>query len=321
MKNLVLFIVAFTLLMGCAPKTSQEPTDNTKRIALTYDDAPRSNGRVFTGTERTRAFISQLEEAETGPVAIFVTTRGINKPEGRARIEAYAEAGHLIANHSDTHMWASRTETETYIADIDIAETKLEGLANRRPWFRFPYLDEGGRGEANKDLVHRDALRTALKDRNLMSGYVTVDTFDWHLDRLWQQAIKDGKTVDRNALSKIYVDMVLDAAEHFDVMGQEVLGRQPAQVVLLHENDLAASFTIDLVKALRANGWTIISPDEAFKDPIATTLPQTRFSGMGRIAAIAADAGHEGSEFFDHWSADEDGIDARVGEMGVFTSK
>lgn len=218
-------------------------------------------------------------------------------------------------------MWASRTETGAYIADIDAAETKLKGLTNRRPWYRFPYLDEDGRGEDNTDLVKRDAFRAALAERNLMSGYVTVDTFDWHLDRLWQDAIKDGKTVNTDALSKVYVDMVLDAAEHFDTMGQEVLGRRPAQVVLLHENDLAASFTLDLVKALRENGWTIISPDEAFKDPMATMLPQTRFSGMGRIAAIAADAGHKGSEFFDHWSADEAGIDARVEASKVFELK
>jgi len=48
-----------------------------------------------------------------------------------ARITDYAEAGHLIANHSDTHPWASQTEIETYIADIDSAEQKLESFDKR----------------------------------------------------------------------------------------------------------------------------------------------------------------------------------------------
>ncbi|NNC36740.1 MAG: polysaccharide deacetylase [Acidimicrobiales bacterium] len=321
MRISALIGLIFVLLVGCTPEPTPKPSSEkyTKRIALTYDDAPRGDGSVYSGVDRTSSFIAQLEEANTGPVAIFVTTRGMNKQEGRQRIEAYAQAGHLIANHSDTHMWASPTPTDIYIADIDRAEEKLEGIPNRRPWYRFPYLDEGSRGEENRDLVKRDQLRKALADRGLISGYVTVDTFDWHLDRLWQDAVKRGAKIDTEALSKVYTDMVLDAAEHFDVMGQEVLGRRPAQVLLLHENDLAASFTVDLVRALRADGWTIISPDEAFADPIAVHLPKTGFAGMGRIAALAADAGYKGAEFFDHWSADEKGIETRLADDGVFT--
>jgi hypothetical protein len=159
----------------------------------------------------------------------------------------------------------------------------------------------------------------ALAERGLMSGYVTIDTYDWHLDQLWQNALRDGLTVDEAALSKVYSDMVVDAAEHFDRMSSDLLGRRPAQVVLLHENDLAASFTADMVSALRANGWTIIDPDEAFADPIATQLPDTLFSGMGRIAALASDAGRSGADFFDHWSASESGIEARLAANNVFS--
>lgn len=320
MKRFWIVTLLAGALVACAQVSMPNPleVEQSKRIALSYDDAPRGDGPRFAGSERTDAIIRQLQDAETGPVVMFVTTRGMDKSGGRARIEAYASAGHLIANHSDTHMWASRVSTEDYIADIDAAEAKLEGLTNRRAWFRFPYLDEGGRGKANEDLFKRDAIREALPARGLMSGYVTVDTYDWHLERLWQNAVKDGAEVDLAALSELYVDMVVGAANHYDAMAQEVLGRRPAQVLLLHENDLAASFTVDMVAALRADGWTIINPDEAFADPIATQLPKTRFSGMGRIAALAADAGYKGSDFYDHWSASEQGIEARAEASNVF---
>ena len=44
----------------------------------------------------------------------------------------------------------------------------------------------------------------------------------------------------------------------------------------------------DLVAALRKRGWTIVSPDEAYKDPIARTEPDTLHNGNGRVAALAA---------------------------------
>lgn len=226
----------------------------------------------------------------------------------------------MLANHSHTHMWASRTETPDYIADIDAAEARLDGLPNRRDWFRFPFLDEGGRGDDDiAALDKRDALRDALAERGLKSGYVTVDTYDWHLDRLWQHALRDAKTVDRDALGRVYADLVVDAANHYDRMARDVLDRRPAQVLLLHENDLAAAFTVEMVAALRADGWILIDPDTAFADPIASHLPETRFSGMGRIAAIARDQGRSGADYFDHWSVSEAGIESRLAADGVFT--
>lgn len=321
-----LMIAAALLVTACSPPESKTEIDHTpagpgpKQIALTYDDAPLGDGPIYSGAERTAAFIEQLQAAESGPVAVFVTTRGFDQPDGRDRITAYAEAGHRIANHSDQHVWSSRTNTDLYIADIDTAEAKLAGFDNRRPWFRFPFLDEGGMGEANKDAVKRDAYRDALEARGLISGYVTVDTYDWHLDRLWSQALQNGDTVDKAALSQVYVDMVLDAAEHYDALGQRVLGRRPIQVLLLHENDLAASFTADMIAALRADGWEIVDPDLAFADPIAAQLPETQFSGMGRISALAADAGLWDRGVLDHWSASEQGIEDKVTAYGAFVS-
>lgn len=319
MMRLVPILFSFLILAGCTATADSAATISEKRIALSYDDAPRGDGLMFDGIERTQAMIKAWDTAKTGPVVIFATTQGMAEDAGRARIQSYADAGHLIANHSHSHDWASRTDTEAYIADIEQAEVMLDGLPNRRPWYRFPYLDEGGYGDEDTALPKRDRLRETLAERGLMSGYVTVDTYDWHLDSLWQNAVRGGMTVDKAALAQVYVDMVVDAANHYDRMGQTVLGRHPAHVLLLHENDLAASFTVEMVTALRADGWTIIDPDEAFADPIASQLPKTRFSGAGRIAALGRDAGLSGPEDFDHWSTSEAGIEARLSADSVFT--
>lgn len=317
----VLLVAA--LLFACADTSlaqSNEMDASGKRIALSYDDAPRGDSQVFSGQARTAALIQQWKDPDVGPVLIFATTRGMEEASGRERIIDYASAGHLIANHSHSHMWASRTDVADYIADIDRAETLLTGLDNRRPWYRFPFLDEGGYGEdETKALAKRDAYREALAERGLMNGYVTVDTFDWHLDNLWQQALRDGRTVDRDALAKVYADMAVEAANHYDRIALDVLGRRPAHMLLLHENDLAAAFTKEMVAALRADGWTIIDPDTAYADPIASVIPATRYGGDGRVAAIAHDQGKRGAEYFDHWSSTAEGIEKRLEEAGVFS--
>ena len=315
-------LVVAAILVGCVDPLVEDAdpieAPSLKQIALTYDDAPLGDGPRFTGQERTEAFLAELEAANSGPVAIFVTTQGLDRLNGADRIASYAAAGHLIANHSDRHAGASRTPTEDYIADIDRAEEKLTQFDNRRPWFRFPFLDEGGMGEANKTGEKRDAYRAALAERGLISGYVTIDTYDWHLDRLWSQAVAEDRAVDMAALSELYVDMVRDAAEHYDALGQRVLGRRPVQVLLLHENDLAASFTTEMIAGLRADGWEIVDPDLAFSDPIAEQQPETLFSGMGRISALAADQGLRDWETLNHWSVSETAITERAFESGAF---
>ena len=78
---------------------------------------------------------------EAGPVVFFVTTSRFEEPGGIERICRYASAGHLIANHSHSHRWLRETDSVDYIEDRLMAESLLEDFENRRPWYRFPFLD------------------------------------------------------------------------------------------------------------------------------------------------------------------------------------
>lgn len=294
------------------PDTSIKPS---KRIAFTFDDAPRGQGAIWSGEERATALISSLEKAGIEQVAFFVTTRGLETEEGRKRIEAYANAGHLIANHSHTHKWAIRTEVADYLADIDVAEAELNKLrlANRtrRAWFRFPFLDEG------TPLEKRDALRAGLAERGLFNGYVTVDNYDWHIANLWRRAVQDGRRVDLDILQAAYIEILLGAIEFYDGAALEHLGVSPPHVLLLHENDTSAMFIDDLAAALRAKGWDIISPEEAYADKFAQTLPQTLRTRQGHLAALAIEAGAD-PKSFDHLAINEDQIEALLEARGAF---
>src|SRR5690606_9821219 len=160
---------------------------------------------------------------------------------GEARIDAYVAAGHVIANHSYSHEWLWNGDPAAYIADLDRAETWLAGRPGKRPWYRFPYLDEG------RDATRRDMLRAALKERGLMNGYVTVDNFDWARDNLATQALAEGRKIDRAALGRLFVETIVSTANFNDAIARETLGRSPIHVLLLHETDLNALFVADMV--------------------------------------------------------------------------
>ena len=285
-----------------------------KRIALSFDDAPKGAGPVYSGDDRGVELLDALERSDVDQVVFFVNTSKFDKNDGRRRVERYAAAGHLIANHSHSHLWANRTDTDQYIEDIYRAEELLEGFDNRRPWFRFPFLDEG------RETGKRDAIRAAMADRDLINGYVTIDNYDWYIDAKWKEAVDAGKEVDVDALQNVYVEMLLGAANFYNDLAETALGSSPAHVLLLHENDVAANFVDDLVVALRADGWSIIGPDEAYADPNAGRVPETLMTGQGLVAALAIEAGVD-NRTLTHLAIEENQIDALLLERNVFRDK
>ncbi len=269
--------------------TMATPAIAQKRIALTFDDAPRARGPFLTPDERTDRLIAGLRKAKVRQAAFFVVPGNLAAPDGAGgerRIAAYVAAGHVIANHSFSHPALKSMTAEAYLTDIDRAGAWLHGRNGLRPWFRFPFLDEGG-----TDKAKRDAVRAGLAVRHLSNGYVTVDGSDWNIEGLTIEARKTGDTIDMDALRDLYVETHVESAEFSDRLAKQTLGRQPVQVMLLHETDLAAYWIADLVAALRSKGWEIVTADAAYRDPIAQAQPDTPSAQGNRLEAIAWDKG------------------------------
>ena len=275
------------LIAGCVAPNAGSERLSERTIALTFDDATRGDGSFFTGEERTARLIEELSRAGVAEAMFFVTTRNVERAgeSGPERLHAYTDAGHVLGNHSHSHQWLWRTDTDDYIADLDIAIEALRAYRNVQPFYRFPFLDEG------RETEKRDRLREALRQRQLKNGYVTVDTYDWHLVTLAKEARDAGAEFELDDLRDLYVDVITRSTEFYDALAQDLLGRSPHHVLLLHENDLAALFIGDLVAELRRRGFRIIPATEAFRDPIAEREPDTLFLGQGRIAALAHEAG------------------------------
>jgi hypothetical protein len=195
-------------------------------------------------------------------------------------------AGHVIGSHTHSHVDLNTTTTDEYITDISIADRELSALPGFTQWFRFPFLREGN------SLQKRDFVRSKLLHMGYQNAYVTVNTYDWYMDAKFQEALEQHLTVNETALRDTYVSVLMDAIVFYDQMARAVLGRSPKHVILLHENDLAALYIGDLVSSLRSNGWKIISPDDAYTDPISHFVTSHLFpNNPGRIGEIAQSHG------------------------------
>lgn len=261
------------------------PAAAEKRIALSFDDVPRHRGAIFSPGERTERLIAGLLQAGVSQAVFFVVPGQLGRDDGvggEERIAAYVAAGHVIANHSFSHRHLSEMSAADYLADIDKSEAWLKDRPGTRPWFRYPFLDEG-----QDDKAKRDAVRAGLKARGLRNGYATVDGNDWHIESLVADVVKTGTPIQLNAVRDFYVETMVGAANFYDGLAVKTWGRHPAHVILLHETDIAALFITDLVDALRDDGWTIIGAGEAYADPIGSLSPDVP-SANGTLTELAA---------------------------------
>ncbi len=276
MNFVYFFIISFLIISSALGK----------EISISFDDAPRGNSNYFSGEERTKKLIEGLKRAGDTRVAFYLNPIRMDV-KGTERVEAYGAAGHILGNHTFDHPSIDEVGPSNYIESILKADKLIKNLKGYKPYFRYTFLGEG------KTKKIRDEVYKVLDDHKYINAYVTVDNFDWYMDDLFQKAVKAKSKIDFEKLGKTYVEVLYDSVVFYDDLANKVLGRSPKHVILLHENDLAALFIDKFIEHLKKKGWKIISPEEAYDDPISKR-PETLQNGDGRIAAIAAEKNFSG---------------------------
>ena len=269
------------ILIGLSFKTY------SKELAITFDDSPRSAEGYFDGPTRAKKLITNLKDHDIKQVAFFSVSKQLDK-EGKQRLNAYSDAGHIIANHTFSHPNINDMSLIDYKQDFLLANSHLNSYKNFRKWFRFPYLREGD------SIEKRDGMRVFLKEKGYINAYITLNNYDWYIESLFQKAVKNGVKIDFDALKYFYIDVMMESIEYYDQMAETHLGYSPKHVLLLHEMDVSALFIGDLSEELRNKGWEIIAPQQAYNDPISKYKTDNIFKyNPGRIGEIAKDKGQE----------------------------
>lgn len=278
MTRIVAFVAALCVFVPLAAQSPQP----VRRVAITIDDGPVVNEMTDLGAFQrvTNGLIGSFQ-AEKVPVTIFVNEAQLNVPGQRdaraAAMEQWLDAGFDLANHTYSHASANQVPFAQFADEIIKGEVISRPMAERHgkklTWLRYPYLHSGTTAESHQAIVD------FLDSRGYRVAPITVDYADYSFAGPYRRELRLGNIDAANRIRQAYVDQTDIGFEYAEKASMEVFGREIAQILLIHCNELNSVAVRETIQRMRQRGYTFITLEEAMSDP-AYARPDT-FAGSG----------------------------------------
>jgi peptidoglycan-N-acetylglucosamine deacetylase len=247
-----------------------------QQIALTFDDLP-SHDALPAGTPRVeiaQKIIAALKAAAAPPIYGFVNgVRLEDDPASAPVLKLWRDAGFPLGNHTYTHMNLSENTLEDWQADTLKNEPILAPLGGDWHWLRFPYLAEGD------TVAKHDAARAFLAVHGYRIAPVTM-SFD---DYLWNGpyarcvAKNDGTTVAQ--METAWLAAADASLSYYRDLSRQLYHRDVPYVLLMHIGAFDARMLPRLLDLYRRRGVTLITLEQALRDPIYAHDANPRLPG------------------------------------------
>jgi peptidoglycan/xylan/chitin deacetylase (PgdA/CDA1 family) len=257
------------------------------QVAITMDDFTWAGETVrLSGEERNDAILAALK-ARSVKAALFVRASNIDNDKGKALLKTWDSAGHLIGNHSYSHLYynSKRITSESFAQDLLRAEELLKAFPRFQKIFRFPYLKEGD------TVAKRDAIRSFLGEHGYRTGHVTIDASDWIVDDRLRKRLTRDQNADLAPYREFYLAHMWERALYYDDLARKTLGRPVKHTILVHFSLLNALFLGDLMDMFSRKGWQLTDAEAAFADPVFAARPNIVPAGESIVWALAKETG------------------------------
>lgn len=256
------------------------------KLAITMDDPNTNETPLYNWKDRNHMILDALKKHNL-QAALFVCGMRIDSPEGRELLKAWDDAGHLICNHSYSHLYfhSKRISLEQYENDFIRCDSIISGYKNYTKLFRYPFLKEGDTKEK------RDGFREFLKSHGYSSGEVTIDASDWYVDSRMTKALKEDKNTYIEPYKQYYIMHMYNRAVFYNELAVKMTGREITHTILIHHSLLNAMWLGDLIDFFIANGWDVVNASEAFADPVFSNQPDVLPAGESLIWSMAKETG------------------------------
>lgn len=261
-------------------------TTNTfaTNVAITMDNPNIDESQLITPEIRDKKILATLRKSNL-KIILFAQGEQIDNPQGDALLKRWNDAGHIIGNHTYSHLNINNISEKEYEQDTLKNEKLLQAYSNFKKIFRFPYLKEGN------TLAKRDEFRKFLHDYNYQNGSVTIDASDWYISERLEKRLSQDPSAYLPPYKDYYLQHIWNRAQYYDGLAQEVLGRSPDHILLLHHNLLNSLFLGDIIQMFIDKGWKVINADQAFQDPVFKMMPKTLPAGESLIWSLAKQTG------------------------------
>lgn len=276
------FILSAAALVACDKRPVK--TDAPKNIAITIDDFHLSFDVKLNPRERNERILEAFDKY-SHKAAGFVTGRFVDNPFGDEVVQSWSDAGHLIGNHTYSHLNSTDEPFETITADIIKNDVLLQKYAGYEKIFRFPFLAEGG------TLEKIDRYREFLKQEGYRYGPVSTQSIDWYTTSRLETRLKGKADTDLVGYRDYYVKTVIDIAEHFHGLAARIGFADMPHNLLVHHNILNGLFLGDVMQALKDQGWEFMDARKVFDHPVYKSEPRLPNAGRSLVAVLAQERG------------------------------
>ncbi|WP_342120632.1 polysaccharide deacetylase family protein [Pseudoduganella sp. OTU4001] len=276
----------FIAALGAAAAALSVSLAQAQSMAITIDDGPNAGSTpLLSAQQRNQAILDALAKHKV-QAALFVTSGyGASTPEGLPLLQAWSTAGHAIGNHTVTHPDLEKVSLAAYQKEVLECDRLIGTQPGYQKWLRFTYLREGNTPEKI------DGMRNFLREHGYRNAHVSVDTSDWRLNEALEQALKKDPKADVSAIRTVYLAHIKQRMLAYRELSQTLQGRDIAQVMLLHHNLINAMWLDDVLAQARAMGWKIITPAEAYTDPVYKLEPVRKASGQSLLLSLGRTLG------------------------------
>jgi peptidoglycan/xylan/chitin deacetylase (PgdA/CDA1 family) len=276
------FAVIISVLAFCSPLLAQE-------VAITMDNPNVETTPLLSPQARDLHILAVLKKHHL-QTTLFVQGAQVDNPQGRALLERWDQAGHLLGNHTYSHQSLDAIGPDKDSQDTLLNEKFLQHYTHFRKIFRFPFLNEG------KTADVRDKFREFLTAHKYTNGSVTIDASDWYISDRLEARLAKNPNADVTPYKQYYLQHIWNRAQYYDQLALKVLGRSPKHTLLIHHNLLNALFLDDLIHMFKQHGWKVIDSERAFTDPVFNITPHSLPAGQSLIWALAKQTGQYDSE-------------------------
>ena len=126
---------------------------------------------------------------------------------------------------------------------------------------------------------------------------MSIDASDWYYNTRYIAWRQTHPTDDPAPFRTAYLNHLWNRASYYESLSQLVLHRSAQHVLLLHMNRINADFLPDLIDMFRDKGWTLVSPDEAYADPLYAMTPNVLPAGESILWSLAKQSGASGLRY------------------------
>lgn len=211
--------------------------------------------------------LEKIKQADT-PVAAFINGKNCLRPGETDRrlsvLKAWIEHPLVsLGNHTYSHSNYAQSTFEKFREDVTKNEWLLEIVdQDSIPYFRFPFNATG------QDSTSRLAMEDFLSQKGYQIAPFTLESVDYLFNALYQEALRANQPDSAQMIAHAYIDFTVATFRYYEGVCEEVFGRPIAHIFLCHGNLLHADYYLELIDALKKEGYSFITLEKALEDPV-----------------------------------------------------